>query len=149
MKKSLPVYLLLKRWNDRRVRHLPGPQLIHTLHSGWYADDIRELAMYLLNVLIAVDDNEFVLSSIAVEQVNGFVEKDIQAFLYRLAGIIRSLIQRAAIEIADTRYLWREAMNIIDMLVGATDISTRKPPEQRFTWNLQIDCLMDALSNAL
>jgi hypothetical protein len=38
------------------VRNLPGPQFVDALHPDWHADEAQELAMYLLDVLIAVDN---------------------------------------------------------------------------------------------
>jgi len=76
-----------------------------TLHAEMELFEQRE--MNLLDMLIAVCLNQFVLLFIVVQQADGLAKKDIQALLDSLTSIVRTLIEFASINIADTAHLRR------------------------------------------
>ena len=66
----------------------------------------------------------FLLVPVVVKQENGLAEKNIQAPLYCFTCIIRTLEQRAAIEITYARRLWRARIDIVNVLIRFTYIAT-------------------------
>src|SRR5713226_7453629 len=86
------------------------------LPVGFYR--IQECHLNLVDALVAIDFGQFMLLTIVVEQLHGLVEKDVQAFLYRLSGIIRALVQLTSIQITYAGHLWRARLYVINVLVG-------------------------------
>src|SRR5579884_1145910 len=141
--------LMLCGGSARNLRHLPGLKLFQPFDPNWHIDNSQEIVIYSLNFLISIYHHQFMLPSIVIKQMYGLTKEDIQALLDSFACIVRTLIQRTAIEITDARYFRGKAMNIINVLMRATDIATCQPLEQNLAWHLQIYNPVDALPYTL
>src|SRR5579875_1368486 len=91
-----------------------------------------------VNALIAVDLDQFMLISIIIGERQRLVEEDIQALLNSLWPIIGTLIQFTTINIADARYFRRSGINVIHVLLSATDIATGESPQQHLLRNGEV-----------
>ena len=80
--------------------------------------------MNLFDLLVAVDLDKFFLYVVVVEQLDGFVEEDVQAFLHRLAFVVLALVQFAAVDIAFARDDRGLGVDVVDVLVSAANIAT-------------------------
>src|SRR5450759_2500314 len=86
-------------------------------------DLVLDSRVNLLDTLIAVYFNGFLLRTIIVEQVNGLIEKDVETFLYRFSPVIGALIQRTSIQITHTCYLRWVSVHMVNVLIGLANIA--------------------------
>ena len=87
-------------------------------------DLTQKIVAHLIDTLVAVDFDEFALLAVVVEQVNGFLKKDVKPFLDGFATIVGALIEFTAIDITYTGCLGWTGAYVINVLVGTADISS-------------------------
>jgi len=105
--------------------------------------------MYLVNILVSIHNNQLVLRTIIVEQANGLIEKDVQAFLYRFSFVVGALVQLTSIQVTHARHLGWVSVYIVNVLVGPANITPRESLQQFLSWNVQIDRHIYLPSNIL
>src|SRR6516164_10377117 len=83
---------------------------------------IQEQWLHFVDIQVSIYLFQPVLTTIVIKQLDSFLEKDIQSFLYRFSNIIRALIQLTSIYVTHTCHLWWAGVNVINVLVRSTDI---------------------------
>src|SRR5207245_1993373 len=86
----------------------------------------QEILVHLLDGLIAIHRNQFMILFVVIEQMNSLLKENIEPSFYCLAPIIGALVQRTSIYITHTKDFRRTGIYIIDMLVRATDVAPRE-----------------------
>src|SRR5579859_2631624 len=97
------------------------------LHS--VVDLVQKRFMHLVDGPIAVYLNQLLLFLIEIEQVDGVIEKNVQPPLNRCTPVVRTLVQFAPIDIADTGYLRRVRKNVIVVLMCVAEKPSGQPGE--------------------
>ena len=99
-------------------------QLVHSIFCSVLMYFMQDCNLYLIDTLIAVYLNYFVLATVVVHQMNSLFKKYIQPLLYRLSSIISTLIEFTTILVTHKGHARWMKNNVVNVLVGATDIST-------------------------
>src|SRR5437588_11961617 len=70
----------------------------HPISPLVIAYHVQERLLHLFDTPIPIHLYQLLLFAVIVEQLNGFIEKDIQPRLYCFSRIVRALTQRASID---------------------------------------------------
>src|SRR6266849_3289095 len=106
-------------------------------HCSQYCS--QQGCLHLVDILVTIYFSKFVLVTIVIEQANSLVEEYIQPSLYRFYGIVGALVEFTAIDVTDTRHLWRPRMYVVDVLVRPADVPSREPLKQFLARDVQVD----------
>jgi hypothetical protein len=84
----------------------------------------NDICMHSFNRLVTIDGlEEFSFIAEIVDYLGSLGPVFVHAFPKHLFGIVTALLQRSAVEVADSILLWRLRVDVEDMLAGETGAS--------------------------